>query len=79
VGVEKVRFSQNSQNFGDRKCLGDPRTSLVGLPNAILFLRISGQEVFQQPQAISLNDPGRALPSGVVGVIAILQQPRLVQ
>jgi hypothetical protein len=37
VAVEKVRFSQNSQNFGDRKCLPEARTSLVALPNAKLF------------------------------------------
>jgi len=34
---EKVRFSQNSQYFGDRKCLPEARTSLVGLPNAKFF------------------------------------------
>jgi hypothetical protein len=37
VGVEKVRFSQNSQNLRDRKCLPEVRTSLVGLPNAKFF------------------------------------------
>jgi len=35
--VEKVRFSKNWQNFGDRKCLPKVRTSLVGLPNAKFF------------------------------------------
>jgi hypothetical protein len=35
--VEKVRFSQNSQNFGDRKCLPEARTLPVGLPNAKFF------------------------------------------
>jgi hypothetical protein len=33
-------FVPNSQNWGDRKCLGDPRESIVGLPDAILFLRV---------------------------------------
>jgi hypothetical protein len=50
VGVEKVHFSQNSENLGDRKCLGKPRKSFVGHPSAILFLRISLEGVFQQPR-----------------------------
>src|ERR1039457_4107225 len=54
VAVEKVHFSQNSRNLGDRKCLSDPRKSIVGLPDAILFLRISWTRVLQQPQALSL-------------------------
>jgi hypothetical protein len=29
VAVEKVHFSQNSRNLGDRKCLGNPRKSFV--------------------------------------------------
>jgi hypothetical protein len=54
VGVEKVHLPQNSQNLGDRKCLGKLRKSFVGHPDAILFLRISRERVFQhQPQAIS--------------------------
>src|ERR1035437_6494954 len=53
VGVEKVRFPQNSKQLGDRKCLGKPRKSFVGHPNAILFLRISREGVFQQPRLVS--------------------------
>jgi hypothetical protein len=41
------------REMGDRKCLGDPRESIVGLPDAILFLPILRKGVFQQPQAIS--------------------------
>src|SRR5713101_493407 len=48
-------FAPNMQNLGDGKCLGDPRTSLVGLPNAILFLRFSREGVFQQPQTFALK------------------------
>src|ERR1700719_4658258 len=40
VGVEKVCFLQNSQNFGDRQCLGKLGKSFAGLPDAILILRI---------------------------------------
>jgi CheY-like chemotaxis protein len=47
-------FALNRQNWGDRKCLPNPRRSIVGLPDAILFLRISRLGVFQQPQAITL-------------------------
>src|ERR1035437_1333329 len=53
VAVEKLHFLQNSRNLGDRKCLGKPRKSFVGLPNAILFLRISREGVFQQPRDLS--------------------------
>jgi hypothetical protein len=38
VAVEKLALVPNSRNLGDRKCLGDPRRSIVGLPAAILFL-----------------------------------------
>src|SRR5260370_15202773 len=46
-------FVPNSQNWGDRKCLGDPRKSIVGHPDAILFLPISRQGVFQQPRLVT--------------------------
>src|ERR1035437_2104179 len=53
VGVEKVHFLQNSRNLGDRKCLGKSRKSFVGHPDAILFLRISREGVFQQPRLVT--------------------------
>jgi hypothetical protein len=43
-------FVPNSQNLGYRKCIGDPSKSIVGHPDAILFLRILRGGVFQQPQ-----------------------------
>src|ERR1017187_7038918 len=55
VGVEKLPFRLKQPNLGDRKCLPDPRKSIVGLPDAILFLRISRAGVFQQPQAFTLR------------------------
>src|SRR5664280_2205005 len=39
-------FGPNAQNWGDRRCLGDPRKSLVGLPNAISFCEFRGEEFF---------------------------------
>jgi hypothetical protein len=57
VAVEKVHFPQNTQHLGDGKCLGKPRKSFVGHPDAILVLRISREGVFQQQQAISLKTP----------------------
>jgi hypothetical protein len=63
-------FVSNSQNWGDRKCLPDPRRSIVGLPDAILFLRILRVGVFQQPQAIALKTP----VTGSMSEIAICQQ-----
>jgi hypothetical protein len=61
VGVEKVHFPQNSQNLGDRKCLGKPRKSFVGLPSAKFFRPVLRDRVFQHPQAITLIGP--ILPS----------------
>jgi hypothetical protein len=60
VGVEKVHFPQNIQNWGDRKCLGKLRESFVGHPDAFLFLGISQEGVFQHPQALSLKTPASA-------------------
>jgi hypothetical protein len=54
VAVEKVDFPQNNEKMGDRKCLRKWRSSFVGHPSAILFLQISREGVFQQPQSISL-------------------------
>jgi hypothetical protein len=56
VAVEKLYFPQNSGNLGDRKCLGKTRTSFVGHPDAILFLRISREGVFQQPRDFAPTD-----------------------
>ncbi len=53
VAVEKLHFRQNNRNLGDRKCLGKSRTLLTGHPDAILFLRISREGVFQQPRLLS--------------------------
>jgi hypothetical protein len=50
---------QNSQSLGDRKCLGKLRKSFVGHSDAILFLRISRERVFQHPQAFTLKTPLR--------------------
>src|ERR1022692_2890377 len=54
VAVEKLPFRPKQPNWGDRKCLGKLRTSFVAHPGAIVFLRISGQRVFQQPRLITL-------------------------
>jgi hypothetical protein len=53
MAVEKLPFRPKQPNWGDRKCLGKLRRSFVAHPDAILFLRISGQRVFQQPRLIS--------------------------
>jgi hypothetical protein len=44
--VEKLRFHQSSENVGDRKFPGKSRTSFISHPEAILFSRISREEVF---------------------------------
>jgi hypothetical protein len=53
VAVEKVGFSENSRQSGDRKCLEDWGKSFVELPDAIQFLQIHGERVFEQPQRLS--------------------------
>jgi hypothetical protein len=53
VAVEKVDFSEKSQKSDDRKCPGDWKKSSVELPDAIQFLQIPSERVFQQPQGLS--------------------------
>jgi hypothetical protein len=64
VAVEKLPFCQNSRNLGHRKCLPKRRSSFVGHPSAVLFLRISQIGVFQQPQAIALTKNRAAFRQG---------------
>jgi hypothetical protein len=52
--LKKSRFLPNSQNLGDVIMSRKLRTSFVGYPSAILFLLISREGVFQQPQATTL-------------------------
>jgi len=70
VAVAKLHFPQDGQNLGDRKCLEELRTSLVGLPNAKCFRPVSGERVFQQPQAITLKCPVQ----GQMSVMGMLRQ-----
>jgi hypothetical protein len=67
VAVEKLHFLRNSQNLGDIKCSEKLRKSFVGHPNAILFLRISRERVFQHPQALALIDCLPGTPEEDVG------------
>jgi hypothetical protein len=53
VAVEKLVFLEESQNLGDRKCLGEVEKSLVELSDAKQFLRVLGERVFQQPLLLS--------------------------
>jgi hypothetical protein len=50
-------FIPIGQNLGDGKCLGDPRKSILELPDAILFSSILREGVFQQPLPITLTTP----------------------
>jgi hypothetical protein len=50
VAVEKLDISEIGANLGDRKCLAEQRKSFVEHPDAMQFLRISGQRVFQHPR-----------------------------
>jgi hypothetical protein len=62
VGVEKVGFSEKSRKSGDRKCPGDWEKSFVELPDAIQFLQIPSERVFQQPSLL----PTAILPTAGV-------------
>jgi hypothetical protein len=53
---EEVQLPQKGRNLGDRKCLGDPRKSLVGLPNAISFCQFRRGEFFNSTP-VSDNHP----------------------
>jgi hypothetical protein len=53
VAVEKVGFSEKSRKSGDRKYPGDWEKSFVELPDAIQFLQIPRERVFQQPPLLS--------------------------
>jgi hypothetical protein len=71
VGVEKLAFVPNGQILGDRKCIGEPTKSFIGHPDAILFLRISSEGVFQQPRLFSTF---RRFPRSTPG--EIVRSPR---
>ena len=58
VGVEKLGFSEKSRQSGNRKCLGDWEKSFVELPDAIQFLQIPSERVFQQPLLFARNIKG---------------------
>jgi hypothetical protein len=53
VPVEKLGFPEKSQKSGDSKCLGDSEKSFIELPDAIQFLQILSERVFQQPLLLS--------------------------
>jgi hypothetical protein len=55
VGVEKVQFPPKQPELGGYIMSRKLRKSFVGHPDAILFLPISREGVFQQPQAITLT------------------------
>ena len=52
VTVEKVHFSQNGQNFGDRKCPRKPRSSFVGPLTQSFFERFPESEFFNSHEIL---------------------------
>jgi hypothetical protein len=77
VSVEKLQFASKQPKFEGYKMSRKSRKSFVGLPIAILFLRISRDGVFQQPRLIAtvismclasiarIGLPGTELPAQV--------------
>jgi hypothetical protein len=55
VAVEEVQFPLKQPKFGGYKMPRKLRKSFVELPNAILFLRISRERVFQQPRLLTTS------------------------
>jgi hypothetical protein len=53
VGVEKLAFRLKWPKFGGQEMSCDWRRSLITHPDAISFLRILGERVFQQPRLLS--------------------------
>jgi hypothetical protein len=53
VAVEKLGSYEKRRKLGDRKCPGDSEKSFVELPDAIQFLQIPSERVFQQPPDFS--------------------------
>jgi len=56
VAVEKLQFPPKQPKFGGYKMSRKSQKSFVGHRRAILFLRISGEGVFQQPRLIATVD-----------------------
>src|SRR5713226_2253428 len=55
--VEKLDISEIGANLGDRKCLAEQRKSFVEHPDAMQFLRISGQRGFSTRTAVYNSSP----------------------
>ena len=72
--LKKSGFLPNSQNLGDTKCLENQKKSFVEHPSAILFLRISSEGVFQQPQAITPTTVRISVPRSLSIMATIRQQ-----
>ena len=54
MAVEKLRIPEIVGILGDRKCLRDSRTSFIEPPDAISFLRIFREGVFQRPRLFTI-------------------------
>jgi hypothetical protein len=84
VAVEKLDLPENDPKIGDRKCLPEARTSIVGLPNAKFFERFPESEFFNshacsrqltapKPVVYSfLKDEARKWHFDVVGIDAMI-------
>jgi hypothetical protein len=79
VAVEKLGFSEKSQKSGDRKCLGEWEKSFVELPDAIQFLQVPSERVFQQPRDLSTSIRISANPVEVSSRSLVIVQLRRVK
>jgi hypothetical protein len=65
VGIEKLDIAENQDKSEDRKCPDDPRKSFIGHPDAMQFLRIYDNLVFQQPRLFSSIEDWPYLKTGI--------------
>jgi hypothetical protein len=69
VAVEKVGFPEKGRKSGDRR--GDWEKSFVELPDAIQFLQIPSERVFQQPRLFTIVR--NSCSAGGLEVLTLLQ------
>jgi hypothetical protein len=75
VAVEKLQFLRNSRNLGDRKCLGKPGKSFVGLRRAEFFDQFWETEFFNSHACYRQSTRGaqcrRSVAVRIVGSLVV--------
>jgi hypothetical protein len=77
VGVEKVRFPQNSRKLGDRKCLGKLKKWFVEHPDAILFFANFAGRSFSTPTRFIANGRSPTPPTSTPSLTSHSPGPKI--